>query len=77
MFGLSFGHIAVLAAIGLIVLGPEQMPQLARVLGRTLAELKKAMHDVTMGLTDDIKETEKPKEEVKKEEPKSDKAPLV
>jgi sec-independent protein translocase protein TatB len=67
MFGLSFGHMVLLAAIGLIVLGPEQMPQLARVLGRTIGELRKAMRDVSIGLTDDFKETDK------KEEKKSDK----
>ena len=47
MFGLGFGEILLLMAIGLIVLGPKQMPQVARVIGRTLAELKKALSDVT------------------------------
>jgi sec-independent protein translocase protein TatB len=47
MFGFEFSHILVLAAIALIVLGPKQMPQLAKVLGRTIGELKKAMRDVT------------------------------
>ena len=47
MFGFGFGEILILAAIGLIVLGPKQLPQVARVIGRTIAELKKALHDVT------------------------------
>ena len=66
MFGLGFGEILLLAAIGLIVLGPKQMPQVARVIGRTLAELKKALHDITSQVSVDLKD-----EEVKKKTPKN------
>lgn len=59
MFGLGFGEILLLMALGLIVLGPKQMPQVARVIGRTLAELKKALSDVTSAVTIDLKEDEK------------------
>ncbi len=47
MFNLSFGEIMVLSAIGLLVLGPKQLPQVAKVLGRTYSEFRKAFHDVT------------------------------
>ena len=47
MFGFEFSHILLLAAIALIVLGPKQMPQLARVLGKTIGELRKALRDVS------------------------------
>jgi sec-independent protein translocase protein TatB len=68
MFGLGFGEILVLAAIGLIVLGPKQMPQVARVLGKTIGELRKAMREVTSTFTAEIVEDEKPKTPVAKEE---------
>ena len=60
MFGFEFSHILVLAAIALVVLGPKQMPQLARILGRTIGELRKAMREVTSEMTMDINTKDKP-----------------
>ena len=65
MFGLGFGEILLLMAIGLIVLGPKQMPQVARVIGRTLAELKKALSDVTSAVAVDFKDEDKKDEKAK------------
>lgn len=42
MLGLSFGEILLLAVIGLVVIGPKQLPELARTLGRILNELKRS-----------------------------------
>ena len=56
MFGLGFGEVLLLMAIGLIVLGPKQMPQVARVIGRTIAEIKKALGDVTAQVARDLKD---------------------
>lgn len=70
MFGFEFSHILVLAAIALIVLGPKQMPQLAKVLGKTIGELRKAVRDVTSQISVDLedqsaaKPAEKPKDKV-------------
>lgn len=54
MFNLSFGEMLLLAAIGLIFIGPKQLPHLARILGRTVGELKKAIHEVREAVTTDI-----------------------
>lgn len=51
MFGLSFGEIIFLGALALIVIGPKQLPEMARNLGRFLNELKRAANS----FTDDIK----------------------
>lgn len=51
MFGLGMGEILVLAILGLILIGPEQLPELARTLGRFINDLKRT----TDGLTDDLK----------------------
>ena len=59
MFGFEFSHILVLAAIALIVLGPKQMPQLAKVLGRTIGELKKAMREVTSEMSAVVVDSQK------------------
>lgn len=52
----------LLAAIALIFIGPQQLPQLAKILGKTIAELKKAAAEVTSSVV-----AEATKEEVKKE----------
>ncbi|WP_413559155.1 twin-arginine translocase TatA/TatE family subunit [Bdellovibrio sp. HCB209] len=51
MFGLGLSEIIFLAVLALIVIGPKELPQLARTLGRFLNELKRTTGD----LTDEIK----------------------
>ena len=47
MFGLSMGEILLLAAIGLIVIGPKQLPEFARQIGKMLNEIKRATGQFT------------------------------
>ena len=49
MFGIGFPELLLLLAIALIVLGPKRLPDIARAMGRGLAEFKKA--------TDEFKQT--------------------
>ena len=49
MFGIGFPELLLLMAIALIVLGPKRLPDLAKALGRGIAEFKKA--------TDELKQT--------------------
>jgi sec-independent protein translocase protein TatB len=58
MFNLGFSEMLVIAAIALIFIGPKELPQLAKILGRTLGELKRAVSDVTVSMTRDIEEDE-------------------
>ncbi|MBO9668227.1 MAG: twin-arginine translocase TatA/TatE family subunit [Bdellovibrio sp.] len=51
MFGLGMSEIIFLAVLALIVIGPKELPQLARTLGRFLNELKRS----TDSLTDELK----------------------
>lgn len=51
MFGLGFSEILFLAILALVVIGPKQLPEVARTLGRFLNELRRT----TSVLTDDIK----------------------
>ena len=46
MFGIGMSELIVIFAIGLIVLGPKRLPELARTLGRTLAEFRRASTDL-------------------------------
>lgn len=51
MFGLGMSELVVLGVLALILIGPQQLPEVARTLGRFLNDLKRSAE----GLTDDIK----------------------
>ena len=42
MFGLGFSEVLVILAVVLLVVGPEKLPELARTLGRTMWQLRRA-----------------------------------
>lgn len=52
MFGLGMSEIILLGIIALVVIGPKELPQLARTIGRFLNELKRS----TNGLTEELRE---------------------
>ncbi len=45
MFGLGFTELLVIFVIILIVFGPERLPELAKTMGRTAAQLRRTMDD--------------------------------
>ena len=52
MFNLGFSEMIFLAVIALIVIGPKQLPEVARVVARLLNDLKRATSDVTKPFAD-------------------------
>ena len=46
MFDFGFSELAVVAVIGLIVLGPERLPRVARQMGQWLGKLQRYVSDV-------------------------------
>ncbi len=45
MFGFSVGEILFLAVIALIVIGPKQLPDFARQIGRLMNDIKRSTSD--------------------------------
>lgn len=52
MFGLGMSELILLGVLALILIGPQQLPEVARTLGRFLNDLKRSAE----GLTEDIKQ---------------------
>jgi sec-independent protein translocase protein TatA len=50
MFGIGTPELLVILIVALVVLGPKRLPEVARALGKGLAELRKA----TSGLSDEL-----------------------
>ena len=59
MFDIGFGEMVLLAAIALIAIGPKQLPEVARALGKLLGEVKKTVGEVTSTVANAREETDR------------------
>lgn len=46
MFGIGFGEMLIIAVILLIAVGPRQLPQLMKTVGKGMREVKRATNDL-------------------------------
>ena len=51
MFGIGMPELLLIMAVALLVLGPKRLPELARSLGRGMAEFRRASTDLRNTLT--------------------------
>ena len=56
---MSFTQILVILVIALIVLGPEKLPQVARMVGKALAEFRRITGDFRSTIEGEMKELER------------------
>jgi sec-independent protein translocase protein TatB len=50
MFGIGMPEVILILAIALIVIGPKKLPDLAKALGRGIAEFRRATNEVKANL---------------------------
>ena len=61
MFGIGLPELILIMVIALIVIGPSKLPDLAKALGRGMAEFKKATREIkeSLDLDEDIQDVRK------------------
>jgi len=59
MFGIGVPELILIMVIGLFIIGPEKLPDIAKTLGKTLAEFKKVVDGVKGSIEEEQAEVEK------------------
>lgn len=76
MFNLGFSEVILIFVIALVVIGPKQLPQVAKFMGRMAGDIKRAFgdfnHEVTRTTRAASEELRKTQEDIEKPFEKKD-----
>lgn len=67
MFGIGMPELIIIMVVALIVLGPKRLPQIAKTLGRGMAEFRRATTDLKDQLEVDLEEEVDEEDEVEED----------
>jgi TatA/E family protein of Tat protein translocase len=59
MFGIDMPELLVIFVLALLVFGPKELPRIARTLGRTMAELRRASDALTRTIRSEMEALER------------------
>jgi sec-independent protein translocase protein TatB len=77
MFDIAFSELVVIGVVGLIVIGPDKLPKVARTLGHLLGRVQRYASDVKSDINRELRleELQKLQEEIRQNAPYADTAP--
>ena len=70
MPGIGLTEMIIIAAIALVVIGPDKFPDFAKVVIRTIRDLRGYMDEVKRDLSEELKPIEKEMREIQREDPR-------
>lgn len=71
MFGIGSTELLIILAVGLIILGPKKLPQIARALGKGMAEFKKVSTDLQRTINVEVEREERDQKRREEEKTKT------
>ncbi|BCR02967.1 Sec-independent protein translocase protein TatA [Desulfuromonas versatilis] len=58
MFGIGMPELLLILALALIVIGPKKLPDIAKALGKGLAEFRRATEELKSSINDEVRTAE-------------------
>ncbi|HSG30718.1 MAG TPA: Sec-independent protein translocase protein TatB [Thermodesulfobacteriota bacterium] len=73
MFGIGTGEILVILVVALLVLGPNEIPKVARTIGKTMKDINRFKNDLRQSVDTEFEQYEQSEQKKKEEKPDKEK----